>query len=156
MRHHHHLSQPPAAPVEAPPAEPTGPQTFAHVVVGGHVTPRTGDPARIVRKSSADTKTDIFMHAAATGEHCEVPPAARHPEDYSFARDAMRRAKSDDLVAQAVPQLAADMLKRRGEYEARRGGVESSSAPPAAATMVPDEARVGWLRKTWQRLGGRR
>jgi hypothetical protein len=67
----------------------------------------------------------------------------------------MARQKSDNLVAQAVPQLAAEVLKRRAEHDARQGGV-ASSAPAATATVVPDEARAGWVRKTLQRLGGRR
>jgi len=108
----------------------------------------------LVRTPGASQHQDVFMAVASSGQRIGDKPVVRQPEDYSDIRGAMRRQKSDDLVGQAVPQLAADMLKRRGEYEARQGGVASAAAPAAAPTAVmSEEARAGWLRRLLQRRG---
>jgi hypothetical protein len=143
-RHHHHLTSSPSTPAEAPPVEPTGPQTFAHVVMGGHITPRTAPPGNVVRKDGASKAQDAFMAVASSGDRIQPPPAVRYPEDYSFARDAMRLQKHDDLVAQSAPALAADVLRRRKERDANLG------QPSPAGT--PSEKRGSWWSRVRDRL----
>jgi hypothetical protein len=151
--HSHHLTKGPSTPAEAPPAPPTRGAILAHIIGGGTILPQSGGSDRVVLSPGASNAQKIFAVRAAGGQ-IERPPVVRQPEDYSDIRGAMRRQKSDDLVGQAVPQLVADMLKRRGEYEARQGGVASAAAPAAAPTAVmSEEARAGWLRRLLQRRG---
>ena len=144
--HSHHLTRGPSTPAEAPPREPTAVEVAAHVIMGGHITPRAGDPARLVRTPGASQHQDVFMAVASSGDRIQHPPAVRYPEDYSFAREAMRQQKHDDLVAQSAPALAADVLRRRKERDANLG-----QPSPAGTTS---EKRGSWWSRVLAKLKG--